>query len=249
MTRLLGLVSLVLISSVSQAQNSYEQHGFRSLAEMQKYLSVASVRVEEVPVDLKAMSQYAVTINPTSTLALGNDVLSTLGPVLADPSGVSGWIALGKKVWEIVVANRPVVTMGNTPHITVLPNDKAAWSQMSGWRGPVAKSFSVVAKNLYGIEVVQQTYTVAYNYGGNLNGKGAYLANATIIPANISVAWGYTLNSNVDVGQILNMGTVDSPVPGVDMSVKWKITTILSEKDTVESFFVQGDGAMKHITR
>ena len=247
MNKVFGFALVLAIGSVSQAQQASD---FRSDAEMKNYLTVSKVRIEEVPVQLRQSSEFDAPATPVSgAIALGQDFISSLGPVLLDPSGIAGWIAFGKKAWEVVVANRPVVNIASSPKINILPNDKAAWAQMSNWRGPVAKSFKVVATNLFGNEVVSQTYTVAYNYGGNYNGKGAYLANASIIPSNVSVLWGYTLDSGVNVGQILNMGAADAPVPGVDMQVKWKIATILKEEQTTESFFVQGNGALKHLTK
>ncbi len=254
MKRLLGLVlSVFVVGSVSQAQSSLAAaHGFRSDAEMANYLTVANARIEEVPLTAQQLEQYAAmpaTLPNAIVLStvLGGDLISTLGPVLADPSGISGWIALGKKAWDVVVANKPVVNVSTT-RISVLPNDKSAWGQMSGWQRPYARSFSYVATNLLGLDVVKQTYTLTYNYGGQLNGKGAFLANATIIPSDINVMWGYELDTNVQVGQIVNIGTVENPIPGVEFQLKRTVKTILREETSTDCYFIQGNGAMKQIT-
>lgn len=248
-------LAILVLGSVAKAQPNaqpnaqavdFQKLGFTSETEMQNYFNVVDVKVTETALDARQLQALAPSaINPT--LVLGNDILGTLGPVLLDPSGVAGWIAFGKKAWEIVVANRPVVNV-QTTRISVLPNDRALWTQMSGWRGPGATSYSIQAINGFGIVVVNQKYTVSYNYGGQLAGKGRYLANVTVIPTIVDVSWGYTLNSSVEVGQILNTGTVESPVPGVDLQLKYDTKTILKDSQGVDSFFVKGDGSLAHVS-
>ena len=242
----LALVALLVLGSIAQAEQAqYEKLGFSSETEMKNYLTVTDVKVTAMPVDESELAAPAPT-NPT--IALGGGLLDALGPVLADSSSAGAWIAFGKKAWEVVVANQPVVNV-QTTRVTVLPTDKAQWAQMAGWRGPRGAVYGFQAVNAFGMTTVDQKYTVSYNYGGNLNGKGNYLANVTIIPTNISVAWAYTLNSNVEVGQILNAGSVQSPVPAVDLQLKWGIKTILKEEQHIDSFYVKGDGALSHISQ
>lgn len=250
MKKLVGLVlSVLVLGSIAHASQPAlaAKPAFASDVEMKNYLSIASESIEETSTAAPTQySPFAATTGVPTSLALGNDFLATLGPVLADPSGISGWIAFGQKAWEVVVANKPILNL-QTQRVTILPENRGAWMQMAGWRGPATKTFTFTAKNLYGIEVVKQTYTVAFNYGGSMGGKGAYIANATIIP-DVSVAWGYTLDSKVDVGQIVNMGTVESPIPGVELQLTRSIKTIFKEKKTVDSFFVRGDGNLHSVT-
>jgi hypothetical protein len=239
------LAVVLFAGSVSKAQGSdFAKLGFASETEMQNYLQITEVKVTEIPADNAQFSAPA----PNPVLALGAGVLQTLGPVLMNPSGISGWIAFGQKIWDVVVANQPVVNV-KTTRVTVLPNDKNAWAQMSGWRGPAASSYNIQAVNGFGMTVVNQKYTISYNYGGQLNNQGRYLANVTIIPTAIDVSWGYTLNSNVEVGQILNTGSVQAPVPAVDLQLKWEVKTILKDSQGVDSFSVKGDGSLTHVSQ
>lgn len=242
----LALVAILALGSIAHAEQTFEQLGFSSETEMQNYLNVTDIKVQAVEADASEYAAPAAPVNPA--LALGTGLLDSLGPVLLNPSNTNAWIAFGKKAWEVVVANQPVANV-QTTRVAVLPVDKAAWAQMSGWRGPRGMVYTIQAVNGFGSTVVDQKYTVSYNYGGQLNGKGRYLANVTIIPTSISVAWAYTLNSSVEVGQILNTGTVESPVPSVDLQLKWGAKTILSSKQGVESFYVKGDGGIQQISQ
>ncbi len=173
------------------------------------------------------------------TGSLGTFGLSMLGDLKT-------WITLGPKLWTLIEANAPVVNV-QTQSVSVLPAG-IAWTDMETWKGPAAKTYSMTAKNVYGVAVVSQSYTVAYNYGGSVAGKGQFLANATIIPTAIKVSWGFKLASELRVGNTLNTGTYENPVPGVDLTVHWTFHSVMSHVEGREQFFVRGDGSNTHVT-
>lgn len=255
----LGLTALALIGSsvfsttsfASDASTGLDPHayGFQSEAEMEQYLTVSEVTVEETAVEETAQnaSLFAARAPVDGRITLGNESLDSLGSVIANPYSPKAWIALGKKAWEIVVANEPVLN-ASSKTVSILPSAQPNWAQMSNWKSPVARSYTIIARNGFGVDAISHTYTVVYNYGGQLNGQGAFLANATIIPSKVSVSWGYTLNSSVQVGQIVNTGTVESPIPGVALNLHYGMKTILKKSEGIDSFFVRGNGAMTHTT-
>ncbi|RYZ67521.1 MAG: hypothetical protein EOP05_17630 [Proteobacteria bacterium] len=255
----LGLTALALIGSSVLSTSAFaadtavsldpQANGFQSAAEMEQYLTVSEVTVQETEVEATTQnsSLLAARAPIDGRIQLGNDALDSLGSVIANPYSPNAWIALGKKAWEIVVANEPVLN-ASSKTVSVLPAAQPNWAQMSNWKAPVARSYTIIARNGFGVDAISHTYTVVYNYGGQLNGKGAFLANATIIPSKVSVSWGYTLNSSVEVGQIVNTGTVENPVPGVALNLKYGMKTILKKSEGIDSFFVRGNGAMTHTT-
>ena len=170
-----------------------------------------------------------------------------IGRVIADPTGVSAWIALGEKLWQVVVANKPVANV-SSQRVSVLPVAQQDWAQMETWKGPALHTFAVNARNVLGATVISQSYTVAYNFGGSYEGKGQYLANVTVIPAKIDVSWGFTLNSSVEVGSVINTGTKDSPIPALTLELKWSVDSILKHKEGRDSFFIKGDGSSVQMT-
>ncbi len=249
-----ALIALLVMGTAAQAAQSqdFKALGFSSQTEMENYLNIVDVKVTTEAIESRD-SDFAAIINPRAAadqkaLDLGNGLFDSLGPVLLAPENPGAWIAFGKKIWEVVVANRPAVDV-QTARVTVLPNDKNLWAQMAGWRGPRGAAYTIQAVNGFGKVVVNQKYTVSYNFGGSLGGKGRYIANAQVIPTTIEVSWGYTLNSNVEIGQILNAGTVDSPIPAVDMQLKYVTKTILKEGQGIDSFYIKGDGSMSHVSR
>lgn len=150
-------------------------------------------------------------------------------------------IAIGEKIWKVVEANKPVVTV-KTPTVSALPRGVRCWSDLDSWKAAKVKSFEVAYKNGFGMEVVKFRFRLQYTYGGGHNGTGKYLANVTVLPAELNVMWGYTFNANVEVNPAVNVGSSTNPVAGLDINLKWNVETVLMNTQSSFHFFVQGDG-------
>jgi hypothetical protein len=205
-----------------------------SAAESWQPWDVQSVQLERLPDD--------GVVNPLDAVS---DCSGMKTNSLED--GNIGWsdiIAIGQQVWKIVEANKPVVTT-NTPVVHALPRGLNCWAELDQWQAPKTESYQVVYKNGFGMEVVKFRFRLQYTYGGGKHGVGKYLANVTVMPAELNVIWGYTFNADVQVGQTVNLGTHEDPVAGIQMDVKWQVKTVLKESDNSFHFFVQGDGISK----
>lgn len=228
--------------------------GIRNKTELNSYLEISEVTVTENARTYSFSELLATewliangTANeslpaPESTTSLGNLITD----LIADLGDVKKWVTLGGKIWEVIRNNQPVVNV-KTQTVSVLPLSKPNWTEMETWKGPQAKSYTVAAKNLYGMTVISHTYTVAFHHGGSLGGRGQFLANATIIPTSVNVSWGFTLNSKVNVGQPLNTGTALDPVPGIDLGLEWSMSSMLKKSQGTDQFYVRGDGTSSHV--
>ena len=91
-----------------------------------------------------------------------------------------------------------------------------------------------------------------YSYGGRFEDKGRYLTNSTIQFSKVDVMWGFILNANVEIPQVINMGTLESPVAGMQMTLNWNVDTrpvSLRKMSNAATFFVSGDGQATKILR
>lgn len=215
--------------------------------ELEKQFDIGEITVNESQTALSRRELTANGVNvelpPVNNAGLANTIS---GLNIEDLGDIKTWVTLGAKFWKLIEANVPVANV-QTQTVSVLPAG-LEWTDMESWQGPFAKSYTITAKNLYGMTVISQTYTVAYNYGGSVKGKGQFLANATIIPTAVEVMWGFKLGSELAVGTTLNTGTYENPVPGVDLTVQWKMDSILKHLEGRDQFFVRGDGSNKHVT-
>ncbi len=162
-------------------------------------------------------------------------------PFLADNIGWDQIVNIGEKVWAIIEANKPVVTV-ETPVAHALPRGLECWADLEHWQAPRTQSYEVLYKNGFGMEVVKFRFRLHYTYGGGKAELGQYLANVAVLPSELNVMWGYTFNAKVEVAQAINMGSKENPLAGLEMNVRWNAKTVLKESENSFHFFVSGDG-------
>jgi hypothetical protein len=89
--------------------------------------------------------------------------------------------------------------------------------------------------------VYDVTLTAVHQYGGSYNGKGKYLETVTILPSNVEVLWGYTVNYNVDNVTTLNGGTAEDPIAMIALQAKFKVQTVVKSSETNTVYQFRGD--------
>lgn len=196
------------------------------------------------PWDIKKVQirQIEESYEAQTAIAVANDC-SELGTsnVLASEIGWDEIVAIGEKVWQIIEANKPVVSI-ETPVAHALPRGLECWADLEHWQAPRTQSYEVVYKNGFGMEVIKFRFRLHFTYGGGKAELGQYLANVTVIPSEVNVMWGYQLNARVEIAQAVNLGSLNNPMAGLEMNLRWNAKTVLKESENSFHFFVQGDG-------
>jgi hypothetical protein len=216
------------------------------------YFGIGSVEVRELPEDPAELE--AVLKDSDDSVSAASEVwfekekqdapidTAALGGLLGLTEGEVGiFLRVGKEVWKIIKENEPVM---NTTYnaVSVLPKEVTEWSQMANWQAPKSQAYQVIYKNLYGIEVVRFSYRLTFTAGGTFKSKGQYLSNVSVSPIHVRVLWGYELNADVAVKNIQNTASVESPVPGVEVQINYKVSTIFAKEENAQVFYVRGDG-------
>lgn len=153
---------------------------------------------------------------------------------------------MGRRVWELVNLGKPTAWV-NTNVAHGLPKGIKCWTDLQGWSWPQSKVYNVNYKNKLGLTVVDYTYRISYNYGGNIEGIGKYLSNVQIVPVNLKVSWGYSLNSRAEIPTVFNVGTKDNPVAGMQVNVRWKVESSLMNNEQSHMFHIGGDNLFKKV--
>lgn len=157
-------------------------------------------------------------------------------------------VNLGKKVWGLVELGKPVVNL-TTDIGTAMPQGSRCWMDLETWQTPRSETYAVSYKNLYGMEVVHFDYRVMYIYGGSLNGKGAYIGYAAIMPSNVKVSWGFEFNAKASVPATFNMGTKDNPVGGMTLEMQYTVKPKLPIQvhQSSQVFHITGNGVFQKL--
>lgn len=219
------IASFLLLSTVSFAQ------------EVDPSLVISSVEVHEVetPDDKATVELPKVPTNPIDEVAMYLD----------------GLIAIGKKIWPIIEAGRPVITTnGLIPSLSVLPHiegnaAKTELYQMADWSAPKAVSYRVSYKNLYGSEVIGFTYTVFFQYNGSYKGNGKYITSLKVQASQVYAAWGFNFDATSELINVANVGSEENPVASAIIQISYKAKGLLNEMRNSESFYVDGAGTMQ----
>ena len=95
--------------------------------------------------------------------------------------------------------------------------------------------------------VVRFDYRVIYTAGGSYQGAGQYLANVTVFPAKVQVMWLFTFDAEVEVGQLINLGSRTDPEAGMEIAVRWKVKNPIISNQNTENYFVRGNGELTQL--
>lgn len=220
-----------------------------ALADANGYYQFKKPVIREVASGIADSSVFVGNFNECGSAAAPNAKTFELSPSEGlDEANVivDKIINLGKKVWSVVELGRPVANV-KVDTANALPKGVKCWLHLTNWMPTFSKSYEVVYENLWGVEVVKFGFRVLYTAGGSFQGTGRYITNATILPSVVTVSWGYTFNANGEVPTVFNAGSAQAPLAGMQMNMKWKVETVLKTDERIESFYIDGNGTLKHL--
>lgn len=203
---------------------------FSVFASNSDYYKIKSVSVTEVP---------SLDFHPLNTVGDCTSLQQT-APA-ADFLDLNEIIDIGRAVWAIIKEGKPVVR-SEMNSANALPRGVKCWTDLQGWSAPRSRSYRVIYRNGFDMPVVDFTYRLMFTSGGNVNGVGAYISNATFVPANLTVAWGFEFNAKASIPAVTNMGTTANPLAGMQMNMQWSVDSVVSHVESTESYFITGEG-------
>lgn len=166
---------------------------------------------------------------------------------------LDGLIAIGKKIWPIIEAGRPVINNKLAPAVSIIPQLEKPTTgvlyEMENWSVPKAQSFRVSYKNMLGMEVVGFTYTVMFQYNGAYKGNGKYVTSFKVLASNIYCAWGFDFDASSELISIANVGTSMDPVASGIVGINYAIKGKLNEQRNASSVYVDGLGRMQVVSQ
>jgi len=96
--------------------------------------------------------------------------------------------------------------------------------------------------NGFNMKVVTFTYMVIFSHSGSLEGAGHYITSARIVPTNISVSYGFTLNANFKLQGVQNHGTKSNPVAGAIIELNYSVSSMMKHIENNDNFLITGQG-------
>jgi hypothetical protein len=203
------------------------------------YFQIQSITVEEIPDT--ADDNYKDSLIPAPADAGG--IVGGIGQVTG---AINQIVNTGKAIWAIIEANKPVSNV-STDIANAIPQASSTWDSLEGWSAPQTHLFHVNYKNGFGKDVIDFTYRVIYIYAGNVGGKGHFLNGVAIVPADLTVAWGYTFNAQAKVPSVTNAGSVKDPIAAMEIQMQWSVSTAFKINQQTQNYYVRGDGVFESL--
>ena len=225
--------------------NSGAQELARSTAEHDPYFDIGSTETR--------VTEQIEVARPFSSIQLKNKLETYESPqqTAAPLQTVQGPLMIADlvlRVWSIIVANKPVVTVDSKAANALPLLAKDHWEQLTGWKPERWIGLTTTIKNGFGMRVIDLSYQVRLIYGGSVHGQGLYIASAQVVPTSINVLWGFNLNVMVDVASVVNVGTAESPAGQITLNVTKIYGSTFASHTEVSRFTVNAAGMMKNAT-
>ncbi|HNW45111.1 MAG TPA: hypothetical protein PKI19_11445, partial [Elusimicrobiales bacterium] len=111
------------------------------------------------------------------------------------------------------------------------------------------KKYEFRVKGKAGGTAVSVIYQVHWTHSGNYQGVGKYLTGVTIEPLKVTTAWGYTVDLTAEVpdSTVANVGTSAAPIASMQVQLRWKVHSVISDVQEKAIYYVKGDGSMEAI--
>jgi hypothetical protein len=240
--KLKGLVLVLAMGGVSLVRAETNE----GVYDPQKYYSISSVSVSEIKKETLMSPEYADELyeKDFQVQNVPGDPIERVGRVISIARDL---VALGEDIYRLVIKGKPTNVTSYAP-ISVVPRVNGEIVDIldtERWTAPVKRTYQVVYKNLYSVEVVVFRYSVLYSYNGSYNGKGAYLAAVQIIPESVKTLFGFDFTATMKLGGIVNQGTKADPVAAATLLMEYTISSVMNAYNKVDTFFVTGRGGFK----
>jgi hypothetical protein len=217
-------------------------------------LAISSFAYADAESDYYSIDSVEVTaVAPKLDVSLPFGDLSYSGAgAAALPLGGGGGVSpiqiinLGLQAWKLVQDNAPIADVASHS-ASALPQG-ATWTELTGWQAPASYGYHVIYRNRMNMTVIDFTYHVAYTAGGHYRGRGHYLAYVSAIVDQLTVAWGWKFEANVEVPTVLNAGTVAEPVASADLLLHMQAKSPLSNRYETRSYTVTGASSFAETT-
>ncbi len=218
---------IILVASLSLAYASQDPQNADPYYRLTKVVKEVPVSLETILVVQQLFSQQQEPISvPTPSAG---------GP------GLGEIINIGLKVWKIIEQNQPVVNL-NLQRASALPAGLRDWSEMEGWSDIQVREYQVSYINGFKKEVVKLNMLLTYSYGGKYNGSGQYLSQVGVLIKDLEVSWGFTVSGEVEVANLVNIGTRENPHALMELDIKWSVHSVMKHIQEGINFLVKGNG-------
>lgn len=223
-------------AQVLEGDPIFNDPGYHQVASIEFFDSKPVAAVTEVPNGIG------------SDLCAANQPLDFDPMTVITPNGISldKIINIGKMLWEIVKANRARVDI-KVDAATAIPRGLGCWTDLTKFSNARSEYRTMVIRNFARMKAVEFQYRMIWLPGGSYKGKGKYIGYATMIPSNVYVIAGWSLDAHATMPAVYNQGTASKPVAALNMNMVYRAESHFSVTEQSQSYQIDGTGGLTEL--
>lgn len=187
--------------------------------------------------------------SPAPTVANGD---ITPLPLPTDPASddkikLSHIIALGNKIWDFIITNKPNAEY-DVFKTSVVPSGITSWTQLQKWSKPTSKVYRVEFTNMFGQPAGGFDYRITYFHSGVYKDKGKFLGQISVVPTNIHLKTDRQLKMKVELASVINFGSEENPIAGAQIIINWSSPTTTRYEMYSAEYMIYGTGELEDLS-
>jgi hypothetical protein len=232
-------LSVLFISSSAFAQGKLNS----TVKEVTAEYKAMGLIPDFLPTPTPAPSATPTPINPTDI----NPSFPTDINTNSDGISIDQMIAIGTKVWDFIISNKPNAEY-EVFKTSVVPAGITSWGQLQKWSKPVSKVYRVEFTNMFGQPAGGFDYRITYFYNGSYKGKGKFLGQISVVPTNIHLYTDRSLKMKVELASVINFGTEEDPIAGAQVIINWNSPTTTRYEMYSAEYLIYGTGEIEDLS-
>lgn len=188
--------------------------------------------------------------SPAPTVSPGDILLPTtpvVDPASSDKITLGHMIALGNKIWDFIINNKPNAEY-DVFKASVVPSGITSWGQLQKWSKPVSKIYRVEFTNMFGQPAGGFDYRLTYFHSGSYQGKGKFLGQISVVPTNVHLNTDRSLKMKVELASVINFGSEEDPVAGAQIIINWSSPTTTRYEMYSAEYLIYGTGEITDLS-
>jgi hypothetical protein len=148
---------------------------------------------------------------------------------------------IASAAWHVIESNKPSSSLASNT-CNAVPDGVHDLNSLTDAQGPNSLVWRLRKENAYGIEVVDISFDLRWEYGARYRGGGAYISNCYLYVPRCNVLWGFNVDVNLHVHNPTNAGTDSAPIARLPLTISGTVSSLVNSHSLQWDFILFGDG-------
>jgi hypothetical protein len=145
--------------------------------------------------------------------------------------------------WHVIESGKPSASLASNTCNAVPAGVSDPLHSLTNAQGPNSVVWNLRKENAFGIDVVDISFDLRWEYGARHNGGGAYIPNCYLYVPRCNVLWGFTVDVQIHVHNPTNAGSDTAPVARLPLTISGSVSSLVNSHSVQWDFILLGDGS------